>query len=141
MTNGFPPVRLASDRGWRRDSPDLEEGFPSFGSTHHRSRGHLSLEQCPLSDIHAATGYYLIHDGVPNPVIVVWSANDSATDDEPTGGPVISFEVNWPPRKMAGLPVISREVQFSPQTKEKDGEWWKYTTGHHEVMQEQKPEE
>ena len=97
------------------------------------------LEQCPLSDVHAATGSLsIIHDGVSKELPVIphglERSHDSATDDAHTGGPVISFEVQVAATKNGGVTDYFKEkFNFRLETKEeKDGEWWKYTTGHHE---------
>lgn len=97
------------------------------------------LDQCPLSDIHAVTGSLsVIHDGVSIELPVIPGGfrriHDSAPDVDHTGGPVISFEVQVAATKNGGVTDYFKEkFNFRLETKEeKDGEWWKYTTGHHE---------
>ena len=97
------------------------------------------LDRCPLSDVHAATGSLsVILNGVPKELPVIPFGlerfHDSETDDEHTGVPVISFEVQVAATKNGGVTDYFKEkFNFRLETKEeKDGEWWKYTTGHHE---------
>jgi len=98
-----------------------------------------SLGQCPLSAVHSATGSLsVIHDGDSKEVPVIpcglERSHDSAADDAHTGLPVISFEVQVAATKNGGVTDYFKEkFNFRLETKEeKDGDWWKYTTGHHE---------
>lgn len=97
------------------------------------------LGQCPLSVVHSVTGSLsVIHDGDSEEVPVIPCGlerfHDSATDDAHTGKPVISFEVQVAATKNGGVTDYFKEkFNFRLETKEeKDGDWWKYTTGHHE---------
>lgn len=98
-----------------------------------------SLGQCPLSTLHNLSGSLsVIHDGASNvtPVIPLGLERLIASQREQThaGAPVISFEVQVAATKNGGVTDYFKEkFNFRLTTKEeKDGQWWKYTTGHHE---------
>ena len=97
------------------------------------------LGQCPLSTLHNLSGALsVIHDGTSKEVPVIpfglerflapeWGQTDA-------GMPEISFEVQVAATKNGGVTdYFEEKLNFRlPPNEEKVGDWWKYTTGHHE---------
>jgi len=97
------------------------------------------LGQCPLSTLHNLSGSLsVIHHGTSKEVSVIPSGLERLLDSdqvqEHAGMPVVSFEVQVAATKIGGVTdYFEEKFNFRLTTKEeKDGEWWKYTTGSHE---------
>jgi len=100
---------------------------------------------CPLSTLRNLSGSLsIIHDGTSEVIPVISDGLErflaSIQMQEQAGLPVISFEVQVAATKNGGVTDYFKE-KFNfrlPTKEEKDGDWWKHTTGHHEKYAEAK---
>lgn len=97
------------------------------------------LGQCPLSSLHHLSGALsVIRDGTSMDIPVISVGLERVLGPERGQAsavfPAISFEVQVAATKNGGVTDYFREkLNFRlSTTEEKDGEWWKHTTGHHE---------